>query len=255
MTATGTRLPTVAVVLAGGTGARVGAPMPKQLLQVGGRTVLEHTVEALHDCAAVDEVLVVMAAGHLREVEALLPRSRYPKLTRVLPGGADRHASTRRALDALGERECDVLFHDAARPLVPRRVVQECVDALQTCEAVLVAVPSTDTVVSVADGRTVTGVPDRRGLWRAQTPQGFRLSVVRRAYEIAGDAPGLDATDNCGVVLRALPNVAIRVVQGDEQNLKVTVASDVVVVDALLQARAARPARAVRPAPGRPAPG
>lgn len=228
-------LRTVAVVLAGGSGSRVGLDIPKQLLKVAGRTIIEHTVDALHECPEIDEILIVMAADHLPEVRSLLRPERYPKLSRLLPGGADRNASTRAALDALGDDECNVLFHDAVRPLVSRRVVQDCITALQTYEAVDVAIPSADTIVRVDGDSNIVDIPDRQWLRRGQTPQGFRLSVIRRAYELAESAPDLRATDDCGVVLHCLPEVAIHVVQGDEQNMKVTYPVDLFIVDKLFQ--------------------
>jgi 2-C-methyl-D-erythritol 4-phosphate cytidylyltransferase len=229
------RLPTVAVVLAGGSGSRVGLGVPKQLLKVAGRTIIEHSVAALHDCDEVDEIVVVMTPEFAPEVQALLVRADLPKVTRVLPGGADRNASTRAALASLGEQECNVLFHDAVRPLLSSRVVRDCVEALQTYEAVDVAIPSADTIVRVDDDEQVVEIPDRSHLRRGQTPQGFRLSVIRRAYAIAAGDPTLHATDDCGVLLHCLPEVPIYVVPGDEQNLKVTYPVDLFLADKLFQ--------------------
>ena len=228
-------LRTVAVVLAGGSGSRVGLNIPKQLLKVAGRTILEHTVEALHACDEVAEILVVMAEEFVPDAERLLLRESLPKVTRILAGGRDRSASTRRALDALGDQECNVLFHDAVRPLLSRRVVRDCVRALETHEAVDVATPSADTIVRVDADGNITEIPERQWLRRGQTPQGFRLSVIRRAYELAALDDGFSATDDCGVVLRYLPQVPIHVVPGDEQNMKVTYPLDLFIVDKLFQ--------------------
>ncbi len=228
-------LRTVAVVLAGGSGSRVGHDVPKQLLKVAGRTIIEHSVTALHDCELVDEIVVVMAKDFVPELEALLRRPEFPKVTRILPGGADRNASTRLALEALGEDECNVLFHDAVRPLLSERVIRDCVTALETFEAVDVAIPSADTIVRVDDDERVLEIPDRSHLRRGQTPQGFRLSVIRRAYEIAAGDPTVRATDDCGVVLHCLPEVPIHTVRGDEQNLKVTYPVDLFIADKLFQ--------------------
>jgi 2-C-methyl-D-erythritol 4-phosphate cytidylyltransferase len=229
-------LRTVAVVLAGGTGSRVGLDLPKQLLKVAGRTIIEHTIEALHDCAEVDEILVVMTADFVPEAEELLldPEER-PKLTRILAGGADRNASTRVALEALGGEECNVLFHDAVRPLLPHRVVQACITALRHYEAVDVAISSADTIVRVDDDERIIEIPERSRLRRGQTPQGFRLSTIRQAYALAADDPDFRATDDCGVVLRYLPEVPIYVVPGDEQNMKVTYPIDLFIADKLFQ--------------------
>lgn len=230
------RLRTVAVVLAGGTGSRVGLDLPKQLLKVAGRTIIEHTIEALHACSDVDEIIVVMTADFVPDAEQLLldPDDR-PKLTRILAGGADRNASTRVALDALGDEECNVLFHDAVRPLLPHRVVQACVTALQTYEAVDVAISSADTIVRVDEQERIVEIPERSRLRRGQTPQGFRLSTIRRAYDLAADDPDFRATDDCSVVLRYLPEVPIYVVPGDEQNMKITYPIDLFIADKLFQ--------------------
>ncbi|SHG07062.1 2-C-methyl-D-erythritol 4-phosphate cytidylyltransferase [Jatrophihabitans endophyticus] len=232
----GQQLRTVAVVLAGGTGSRVGLDRPKQLLKVAGRTVIEHTVEALHECPEIDEIIVMMAADFVADAEALLlGRPSLPKVTRVLPGGSGRNESTLAALAALGPQECNVLFHDAVRPLLPPGVVRECVEALRTHEAVDVAIASADTVIEVDDDDRIVAIPDRSHLRRGQTPQGFRISTIRRAYELAAADPDFRATDDCGVVLRYLPDVPIHVVPGDEQNMKVTYPIDLFLVDKLFQ--------------------
>lgn len=235
MAPTGSPLRTVAVVLAGGTGTRVGLDTPKQLLKVAGRTVLEHTVDALESCPGIAEILVMMAPDHLDAAEHLLlgvPR-RVP--LRVLSGGRDRNDSSRNAIRALGDTECNVLFHDAVRPLLPAGVVQDCITALETFEAVDVAIQSADTVIRVDDADHIVEIPDRSHLRRGQTPQGFRLSTIRRAYELAAADPDFHATDDCGVVLRYLPDVPIYVVQGDEQNMKVTYPIDLFLLDKLFQ--------------------
>ena len=158
----------------------------------------------------------------------------------VIEGGVTRTDSTRRAIAALGQEECDVLFHDAARPLLEQRIIADCISALRAFRAVGVAVPSSDTIVEVSDG-VVTGMPPRDALARCQTPQGFRLSVIRRAYQLADADPAfaqLPATDDCGIVLRYLPEIPIRVVPGSERNIKITYPADLAVAETLLQASA-----------------
>ncbi len=235
MSAPATRLRTVAVVLAGGSGSRVGLDIPKQMLKVAGRTIIEHTVEALHGCAEVDEIMIVMAADYLAEIEQMFGGEQFRKVTRFVAGGRDRNESTRNALAALGDAECNVLFHDAVRPLLSRRVLLDCIRALETHEVVDVAIPSADTIVRVDEHETIVDIPDRQWLRRGQTPQGFRLSVIRRAYDIAAQDPGMQATDDCAVVLRYLPDVPIHVVRGDEQNMKITYPLDLFLADKLFQ--------------------
>ena len=233
---------TVAVVLAGGSGERFGTPVPKQLLPLAGRPMIEYSVAAFERAPAVDRILVVMAAGHAGQVRALLGTGGYAKLSNVIDGGATRTESTRRAIAELGDDECDVLFHDAARPLVSQQTIAGCVAALADHRAVGVAVPSSDTIAVVSDG-LMTAIPRRDSLARCQTPQGFRLSVIRRAYQLADADPAfgeLPATDDCGIVLRYLPELGVHVVPGSERNIKITYPRDLAIAEALLREPVAR---------------
>jgi 2-C-methyl-D-erythritol 4-phosphate cytidylyltransferase len=229
---------TVAVVLAAGSGLRFGAAVPKQLLPLAGRALLEHSVSAFEQAPGVDAILVVMAPGHAGQVRELLTERGYGKVTGVIEGGVTRPESTRRAIAELGSAECNVLFHDAARPLLDQQTIARCVAALHDHRAVGVAVPASDTIVVVRDG-VMTNMPYRDTLRRCQTPQGFRLSVIRQAHQLAMADPGyadLAATDDCGVVLRYLPEVPVAVVSGSERNIKITYPDDLSVAEALLGA-------------------
>lgn len=227
---------TVAAVLAGGLGQRTGLGVPKQLLMLAGRTVIEHSVAAFAAAGQIDEIIVVMTPERTSEVADLLARGGHDKVSRVLPGGETRSASARCAITALGGEECDLLLHDAARPLVSQEIIASCATALRTHEAVCVAIPSSDTMVVVADG-VITQMPDRGMLHRCQTPQGFRLSVIRRAHQLAAADPEFAATDDCGLVLRYLPEVPIVVVAGSQRNIKITYPEDIAVAEALLNDR------------------
>jgi 2-C-methyl-D-erythritol 4-phosphate cytidylyltransferase len=226
----------VAVVLGGGTGQRIGAALPKQLLKLGGRTLLEHCVAAFEQAPGVDEILVVMAGDYVEQVRDLLPGS--GKLTGVIAGGVARSDSTRVALAAIAAAvpdpdDCGVLLHDAARPLVDQRIIAACVAALGVHEAAGVAVPASDTMV-ITDNGVMHSMPRRETLWRCQTPQCFRLPVIVRAHELAAADPGFAPTDDCGVVLRYLPGVEVHIVPGSERNLKITYPGDLAVAEALL---------------------
>jgi 2-C-methyl-D-erythritol 4-phosphate cytidylyltransferase len=190
----------------------------------------------------VDQIMVVMAAGHAGQVRALLGTGGYTKLGKVIEGGPTRTGSTRCAIAELGYDECDVLFHDAARPLVSQQTIADCVAALADHRAVGVAVPSSDTIAIVSNG-VMTGIPRRDSLARCQTPQGFRLSVIRRAYQLADADPAfgtLPATDDCGIALRYLPELGVHVVPGSERNIKITYPRDLAIAEALLQEPVAR---------------
>jgi 2-C-methyl-D-erythritol 4-phosphate cytidylyltransferase len=231
-----------AVVLAGGTGQRMGLALPKQLLKVAGKTVLEHTLHVFEAAEEIGDVWVLMTPDYLAEAEALVRRAGLRKVRAVLPGGATRAETTQRAIAALradDPADRPVLFHDAVRPLLSQRVVADCVRALERYEAVDVAIPSADTIIVTRthgeDGEFITDVPDRSRLRRGQTPQGFRLDTIERAYLAASRDPNFQTTDDCSVVLRYLPEVPIHVVPGEEHNLKITKPVDVHLADRLFQ--------------------
>jgi 2-C-methyl-D-erythritol 4-phosphate cytidylyltransferase len=225
---------TVGVVLAGGVGTRVGLAIPKQLLKIAGKPIIEHTLAVFEASSEIDEVMVLMTPGYVDDVNAIVAARGFRKVSAVLEGGETRNDTTKRALDQLGEQDCNVLFHDAVRPLLTQRIVRECVNALRRYDAVDVVIPSADTIV-VVDDDVITDIPDRRRMRRGQTPQGFSLATIRRAYELAWQDPDFAATDDCSVVLRYLPDVQIHVVEGSEHNMKVTAPVDLFIADKLFQ--------------------
>jgi 2-C-methyl-D-erythritol 4-phosphate cytidylyltransferase len=230
----------VAVVLGGGTGTRFGAARPKQLLTLDGRTLVEHCVEAFNAAPGIDEVLLVMGPGFTQEAAVLVGG----QVSGVIEGGVTRADSVRNAISHLAARHepaaTGVLFHDAARPLVDQRVIADCVAALREHDAIGTAVPTPDTIVVVKDG-VMHHVPPRETIMRCQTPQGFRLSVIARAHELALADPDYEPTDDCGVVLRYLPDVPVHVVQGSERNLKITYPRDLAIARVLLDEEQNRP--------------
>jgi 2-C-methyl-D-erythritol 4-phosphate cytidylyltransferase len=226
----------VAVVLAGGTGTRVGLSIPKQLIKIAGKPIIEHTIAAMHESPLIDEILVMMAPGYLDDIRAIVKKGDYNKVTQILEGAGTRNDTTAAALAALGDDECNVLLHDAVRPLVSQTIIAANVEALQSHEAVDTAIPSADTVIQVgAETGSLDDVLPRHLLRRGQTPQSFRLSTIRAAYANAAKDPNFTATDDCTVVLRYLPEVPIAVVAGHERNMKVTEPIDVYIADKLFQ--------------------
>lgn len=230
----------VAVILAGGTGTRVGLSIPKQLIKIAGKPIIEHTIAAFEQSPLIDEIIILMTPGYLDPIHAIVKSGEYKKVSQVLEGAETRNGTTARALAALGDEECNVLFHDAVRPLVSQTIIEDCVKALEKYDAVDTAIPSADTIVSVeADREVISDVLPRHLLRRGQTPQAFKLSVIRKAYETANQDPNFTSTDDCTVVLRYLPDVPIAVVRGHERNMKVTEPIDVYIADKLFQLQSA----------------
>ena len=206
MTAAGS---VAAVIVAAGRGLRAGGDLPKQWQRIAGRTVLEHTLARFRAHPAIDQIVLVVSADDMAHVEAL----GLADLCTLAPGGPSRAASVRSGLAQVAGAE-KVLIHDAARCCLPAAVIDRVVAALDSHAAAAPALAVTDALWT--GGGTVTGTTDRTGLWRAQTPQGFRLDAIRAAHAAFEG----EAADDVEVARAAGIDVAI--VAGDEDNLKIT---------------------------------
>jgi len=201
-----------AIIAAGGSGERFGAAIPKALIQLGDRTLLEHSISALSSVA--DEIVVSAPAGYEDQIRALVGT----EIT-VVTGGATRSESVRLGLAAISGADF-VLVHDAARALASRELATRVVAALKAGDvAVIPALPEVDTVKVIDAHGYVSSTPDRASLRRVQTPQGFTYSVLKKAHEAAGDA-----TDDAALVADA--GHKVRVIDGEERALKITTPQD-----------------------------
>lgn len=230
----------VAILLAGGSGHRFGADRPKQFVRIGERTVLEHSLAAFEKSPHIDAILIVSHPQHLDEVRELLPSSQHPKLLAVVAGGAERQDSTLNALRALAQitdsplEQIRILIHDAVRPAVSQSIIERVCTALHTHQAANLVVPVTDTLLEVNDNGTTAAMPSRARYRRVQTPQGFHAATLQHAYDVALTDPNFQATDDCGVVFRYLPEVEIALVEGEQSNIKLTYPEDLHVLHHLL---------------------
>ena len=225
----------VAVIVAAETTGSSGAAVRALLAPLAGRPVIEHSVAAFEQAPSVEEILVVVPAALTEQVRRRLAAGGYRKVSRVIDGGATRAESVRRALGALGDADAGVLIHDAARPLLSQRVIAGCVTALSSHDAVCAVVPAADTMVAV-ENEFITERPQRDRLRRRQTPQGFRLAVIRRGHELARADPAFEPADDCAVVLRYLPEVTVQLVPGSELSFPVTSPADLDIAETLLAA-------------------
>ena len=233
----------IAVILAGGIGARVGGNTPKQLLPLAdGRSVLEHAVSAFEQSPHIDEVCIVMHPDYIAYAEQMLLANAWQKVRHIIPGGKERWESSVNAIRAFTPYTLhptpiiNLLLHDAARPFVSQDIIARVCKALQEHDAVTVAIPSTDTVYEMADGK-VARIPQRSTIMRAQTPQAFRLPLIAEAYTKALGADICDkeacavchlpATDDCGIVHEHMTEIPIHIVLGEEQNKKITFKEDI----------------------------
>ena len=221
----------VAIIAAAGQGSRMGGKRAKQFLELAGRPIIIHTIQAFEACEAIQEIIVVLPPADVRGFSAVARPYNLGKVRAVVPGGATRASSVLHGLQALERQDKDIVaVHDGSRPLVTTAEITRTVQAAEVSGAAILAAPIVDTVKEVRDGVVAATVP-RNDLRRALTPQCFRYEILRQAYEQVDE---LDATltDESSLVERL--GMPVTVIEGSSRNIKVTRPEDLVIAEALL---------------------
>lgn len=228
-------------VLAGGSGTRMGGKLPKQFLSVCGKPVLIHTLDSFYRCDAVEKTIVTVPQEWLEYTNSLLKKyfSHCDRFL-VICGGNDRTGSlllaAEKAAELDGSDEAILVTHDAARPMISPQLILQTVQAARECGGATAAIPAVDTIAVSADGRTIDHTPDRATLWQIQTPQTFRLALLRKTAASLTEAERAVLTDACGIfAARGLP---VRLVSGSRNNLKLTTPGDLMLAESLLSSDA-----------------
>lgn len=230
----------IAVVLAGGTGSRMGIiDSPKQFIEIYGEPVIIHTIEAFEINDNIDAICVVCIKEWQNDLKIWLKDYDIRKVKWIADAGETRQLSSLNALNAIrGECSDDdyVIIHDAARPLVSQRIINENVEQVKKYGACDTVVPAHDTIIRSEDGEYLQSIPPRKELYMGQTPQSFKYSIIRKAYD---DYYALDEkdrpvmTDDCGLVLNS--GVKIGIARGDKINMKLTTMEDLLFIKTLIR--------------------
>lgn len=221
-----------AIIVAAGKGTRMGAGVDKLFLTVAGRPVVAHTWQRFEDAACIDEIILVARRERRQEFEALAAQFKFRKPFRIVMGGKERQDSVWNGLEALSPATQVVAIQDAARPCTSLELIEATVKGAEETGAAVAAQPVTDTIKESSDGRWIERTLDRSKLWSVQTPQTFRVEVIRRALA-AVRRRGLIFTDDTAAC--ELIGQPVRLVSDVGPNPKVTVPSDLPLVEALLQ--------------------
>jgi len=219
-----------AIILASGLGKRFQSDLPKQFAKINGKTVLEYSIEAFENNVYIDGIIVVIHQQYNDLACKIIKNNGYKKVLKVVDGGKERKDSSYIGVNSVSETDANVLIHDCARPFVSQGIISKCIASLEKFEAVAVAIPSSDTIIKINDG-IITDIPKRESLMRIQTPQCFRLSLIKKVHELSkGDN---NFTDDCGLVLKH--NLAdIHIVDGSEGNIKITYPQDITYAESKL---------------------
>ena len=213
-----------AIILASGTGNRFGGDLPKQFSKIGEKTIFERTLEVFEGVNEIDGIILVITPNYIDFARDLIAKNGYKKISKIIAGGKQRKDSSYNGVFSIEDEEANILIHDCARPFISKEVIKNCIKALETYNAVGVAIPSTDTIVEVANG-IIKNIPKRESLMRIQTPQCFKLSLIKKAHMLSKN--DTDFTDDCGLIQKhALSDIFI--IEGNRENIKITYPEDII---------------------------
>ena len=214
----------IALILASGVGARCELGFPKQFALINGKSILEYTIEKFEKNAKIDEIYLVTSAEFIEKVKIIAME--FKKVVKVIQGGKTRKDSSYNGITAIDDIEANLLIHDGVRPLVSDEIINKCIEQLNSKQAVCTAIDSTDTIFCINENNVIKSIPNRKFLKRAQTPQAFKLSLIRKAHELADKDVNCQVTDDCGLI--SYFNLAdIYLINGDENNIKITYKEDI----------------------------
>lgn len=230
----------IAIIFAGGSGARMGSGIPKQFIEVNGKPIIIHTLEIFEEHPLIDSIYIACKEDCISKLERYVKRFFITKVRRIVPGGSTGQDSIFNALSAAySEKDPDsvVLIHDGVRPCIIPELIDANIESVLRNGSAVTCTPLFETPVISADGRTVCDVPDRSSMFTAQAPQSFYLGDVMAAHEkIRSSDPGYDGiVDTCTLMKKLGKEVSI--VEGNRGNIKVTTPEDLYTFRAMIEYR------------------
>jgi len=223
------------IILGGGGGIRMGGAIPKQFMELSGRPVIAHTLEAFSSHTGINHILVITHPDYIERTHEIIDEYSITKVIDVIAGGGERVDSSYISVKQLKCKDDDILIiHDAVRPLVTQRIIDDCITNTAEHGATVVAVRATDTVAEVDEG-FVTAVPKRNRFYNFQTPQSFRYKIILDAHEQAKKDGFRDTTDDVTLVLRL--GIKVKLVEGEYENIKLTTPADIKLAGSILRKR------------------
>ena len=220
------------VIVAGGVGARLGADMPKQFLQLADRPIIIHTLDTFLKCPELEEIYMGVHpewVEHMaRLVQEYIPEQERSRV-HLVPGGAERNETIMNVIEQIeqdfgNEEPHYIITQDGVRPFVTRRLIREHVNAVLQYDAVDTAIPAVDTIILSEDGRFIKDIPERKYLYQSQTPQSFRMDLLKRLYlGLTPEEKGI-LTDACKIC--TVRQVPVHIVAGEVSNMKITTSAE-----------------------------
>lgn len=228
----------IAVILSAGSGSRFGSDIPKQFINLAGKNIIEYTIAAFEQNDNIDEICIVADTVYHEKLLKISQENGFTKVKKIIQGGEERKDSSYNAIkEYQNKKDINLIFHDAVRPFISQRIINDCIESLEKYSAIDVAIPTADTIIQIDEtSQTIESIPQRSKLKRGQTPQAFKLGIIKKAHELAKkDKNKPMFTDDCGLVKQYLPNEDIFVVNGEEKNIKITYPEDLLFAEKLIQ--------------------
>lgn len=222
------------LIPAAGSGKRMGANRNKLLLQVRSKPLIAWTLLAAEAASSISWIGIVSQPPDWDDFKSIIADLKLKKTIALIPGGATRQESVYNGLQALQTNAEQVLIHDGARCLVTPNLFDACSDAIIHCSGLIAAVPVKDTIKVVDDNGIITGTPERKQLWAAQTPQGFDVNLLKQCHA-QGVRQGWEVTDDAALFEKC--GLEVRIVPGEETNLKITTPQDLAIAEFILSHR------------------
>lgn len=222
------------LIPAAGSGKRMGANRNKLLLQVRSKPLIAWTLLAAEAASSISWIGIVSQSADWDDFKSIIADLKLKKTIALIPGGATRQESVYNGLQALPTNAGQVLIHDGARCLVTPNLFDACSDAILHCSGLIAAVPVKDTIKVVDENGIITGTPERKQLWAAQTPQGFDVNLLKQCHA-EGIRQGWEVTDDAALFEKCA--MEVRIVPGEETNLKITTPQDLAIAEFILSHR------------------
>ncbi len=227
--------PAPAVIVAAGAGSRMKGSVRKQYLLLNDRPVLAHTLDIFGACDAIGDIFLVIPESDFSFCkDKIFPQCRFIDRIRLVPGGSERQNSVFNGVSAVTADEEMVVIHDGVRPLILSDTIEKCLKAAKKTGAAIVGIPASDTLKRVDQNGLIVATVSRKSIWQAQTPQCFRLDLLKKAHESAFKENYI-GTDDASIMERM--GIDVRVVPGSPYNIKITTYDDLIFAQAIIRAR------------------
>ncbi|MFA5421947.1 MAG: 2-C-methyl-D-erythritol 4-phosphate cytidylyltransferase [Bacilli bacterium] len=223
----------IAIILAAGSSHRFNADAPKQFYEIEGKPLIWYAINSFHQAKAIDLIVLVSKKDHIDYLSKLVQDNNFTKVKHIILGGSTRQESSFNGvkfLKTLANDDDIVLIHDAARPLVSERVINECIEGAKKHNAVTTVLPSDDTTAISSDGERIGFMPDRKTIYRVQTPQAFKVGMIYIAHHLLKE--NVDNTDDAGLIFKTF--MPVHLVMGEKRTMKVTSLEDVYYLQSII---------------------